>query len=280
MSYLYLALAIVAEVIATSALKASNEFTRLWPSVVVVVGYLAAFYLLSLVLRSVPVGIAYAFWAGLGIVLVTLGGITGTAEKLSIRSVGIRDLHGTYHLVPFSSVDVVSNYMRGFGYHVGEYGVAYRENVDEAIVALRNAFDELSSDEDLKSEILEPLEVAGVIALADSSVNIRVRIKTTPGNQWAVGRAYNRLVKLHLDEAGIEIPFPHTTIFFGEDKQGQAPAANLRLVEKDVVSTGKEKDTAPLPGEEGSVDAPREHETREDAETNAKFKGDYDPDGN
>ena len=212
--------------------------------------------------------------------VVTLGGITGTAEKLSIRSVGIRDLHGTYHLVPFSSVDVVSNYMRGFGYHVGEYGVAYRENVDEAIVALRNAFDELSSDEDLKSEILEPLEVAGVIALADSSVNIRVRINTTPGNQWAVGRAYNRLVKLHLDEAGIEIPFPHTTIFFGEDKQGQAPAANLRLVEKDVVATGEARDTAPLPGEDGSIDSPREHETREDAETNAKFRGDYDPDGN
>ncbi|MBY5983664.1 mechanosensitive channel protein [Halomonas sp. DP5Y7-2] len=212
--------------------------------------------------------------------VVTLGGITGTAEKLSIRSVGIRDLHGTYHLVPFSSVDVVSNYMRGFAYHVGEYGVAYRENVDEAIVALRNAFDELSSDDQWKTEILEPLEVAGVIALADSSVNIRVRIKTTPGNQWAIGRAYNRLVKMHLDEAGIEIPFPHTTVYFGEDKQGKAPAANLRLVEKDVVSTGKEKDTAPLPGEEGSVDAPREHETREYAETNAKFRGDYDPEGN
>ena len=71
-AHLYLALAIVAEVAATSALKASGEFTRLVPSVVVVVGYGVAFYLLTLVLRTIPVGITYAIWSGLGIVLVTL----------------------------------------------------------------------------------------------------------------------------------------------------------------------------------------------------------------
>ncbi|MCK2183895.1 multidrug efflux SMR transporter [Halomonas sp. YJPS3-2] len=82
MAYLYLALAIVAEVVATSSLKASQEFTRLWPSVVVVVGYVLAFYLLTLALRTLPVGIAYAFWAGLGIVLVTLIGILVYGERL------------------------------------------------------------------------------------------------------------------------------------------------------------------------------------------------------
>jgi small multidrug resistance pump len=81
MTYLYLALAIVAEVIGTSALKASEGFTRLWPSVMVVICYGLAFYLLGLVLRSMPVGIAYAFWAGLGIVLVTLVGILVYGEK-------------------------------------------------------------------------------------------------------------------------------------------------------------------------------------------------------
>ena len=65
---------IVAEVIATSALKSSEEFTRLWPSVIVVVGYAVAFYFLSLVLKTIPVGIAYAIWAGLGIVLIALIG--------------------------------------------------------------------------------------------------------------------------------------------------------------------------------------------------------------
>nr|WP_243454058.1 mechanosensitive channel protein [Oceanisphaera pacifica] len=164
--------------------------------------------------------------------VVTLGGITGTAEKLSIRSVGIRDLSGTYHIIPFSSVDTVSNYMREFGYHVGEYRVAYRENIDDAIARLQDAFDELAATEDMKHEILDALEVSGVIALADSSVIIRVRIKSTPGMQWAVGRAYNRLVKMHFEQAGIDIPFPHSTVYFGADKDGQAPAANLRVIDQ------------------------------------------------
>jgi small multidrug resistance pump len=74
MAYLYLTIAIVAEVIATSSLKASEEFTRLVPSVVVIVGYIVAFYFLMLVLRTLPVGISYAIWSGLGIVLVTAAG--------------------------------------------------------------------------------------------------------------------------------------------------------------------------------------------------------------
>ena len=74
MGYLYLALAIVSEVIATSALKSSEEFTRLWPSVIVVVGYGIAFYFLSLVLKTIPIGIAYAIWAGMGIALILIIG--------------------------------------------------------------------------------------------------------------------------------------------------------------------------------------------------------------
>ena len=72
MAYLYLAIAIVAEVIATSALKASAEFTKLFPSLVVVAGYGIAFYFLTLALRSIPIGISYAIWSGVGLVLVSI----------------------------------------------------------------------------------------------------------------------------------------------------------------------------------------------------------------
>ncbi len=72
--WIYLAVAIVSEVIATSFLKTAEGFTRLWPSLVVVVGYLLAFYLLSLTLRTIPVGVAYAIWSGVGIVLIALSG--------------------------------------------------------------------------------------------------------------------------------------------------------------------------------------------------------------
>jgi len=81
MTFIYLVLAVVAEVVATSALKASDGFTRLWPSLLVVSGYGLAFYLLGLVLRVLPVGVAYAIWAGLGIVLVTLVGMVVFGER-------------------------------------------------------------------------------------------------------------------------------------------------------------------------------------------------------
>jgi small multidrug resistance pump len=87
MVFVFLALAIAAEVLGTTALKASDGFTRLWPSVLVVVSYALAFYLLALVLRHLPVGIAYAFWAGLGIVLVTLVGILAYGEKPDLPAV-------------------------------------------------------------------------------------------------------------------------------------------------------------------------------------------------
>jgi small multidrug resistance pump len=74
MNWFYLILAIVAEVVATSALKESESFTRLGPSIVVLVGYAAAFYLLSLTFRTMPVGVVYAIWSGIGIVLISLVG--------------------------------------------------------------------------------------------------------------------------------------------------------------------------------------------------------------
>ena len=170
--------------------------------------------------------------------VVTVGGVTGTAERLSIRSVGIRDLSGTYHIVPFSSVDTVSNYMREYGNHVGEYGIAYRESIDDAIAQLQLAFEDLQASEEHGHKLLADMTVAGVTALADSSVNIRVVIKTTPGDQWGVGRAYNRLVKMRFDSVGIEIPFPHTTLYFGQDKSGSAAPANLRVMQQDFTIDG------------------------------------------
>ncbi|RCV88161.1 DMT family transporter [Billgrantia montanilacus] len=87
MAFVYLALAIVAEVVATSALKATEGFTRLWPSLIVVVGYVLAFYMLSLVLRSIPVGVAYAIWAGMGIVLVALVGALVFGQRPDLPAV-------------------------------------------------------------------------------------------------------------------------------------------------------------------------------------------------
>ena len=159
--------------------------------------------------------------------VVQVAGIFGTVEKITIRSVGIRTLDGGYHLIPFSSVDVVSNHMRDFSYHLGEYTIAHRESVDDAVQHLRHAFEELMQDELLAPEILEDVSIPGVTALSEKGVTIRVLIKTTPGMQWAVQRGYNRLVKKHFNAAGIELPYPHTVVYFGQDKAGYAPPANV-----------------------------------------------------
>ena len=87
MNWLYLTIAIVSEVLATSALKASDGFTRLYPSAVVVIGYGLAFYFLSLTLRTIPVGIAYAVWSGVGVVLVSSVGWILYGQKLDIAAV-------------------------------------------------------------------------------------------------------------------------------------------------------------------------------------------------
>lgn len=86
-NFLFLLIAIVSEVIATSALKASNEFTKIIPSIITVVMYAVAFYFLSLTLRTIPVGIAYAIWSGIGIVLVTVVAIVAYGQKPDLPAV-------------------------------------------------------------------------------------------------------------------------------------------------------------------------------------------------
>jgi small multidrug resistance pump len=87
MSYLYLAIAILAEVVATSALKYSDGFTKPLASIVVVAGYGIAFYCLSVVLKTIPIGIAYAIWAGLGIVLISIVGYFFYQQKLDVAAI-------------------------------------------------------------------------------------------------------------------------------------------------------------------------------------------------
>ncbi|WP_323768553.1 mechanosensitive ion channel domain-containing protein [Marinovum sp.] len=160
--------------------------------------------------------------------VVTVGGTTGTVEKLTVRSVSLRDLQGTFHIIPFSSVDMVSNYMRDFSHFVCDMGIAYREDVDEAKQAMFDAFEELRRDPEQAAKIIGDMEWFGLNSFGDSAVVVRARIKTIPGSQWGVGRAYNAILKRVFDARGIEIPFPHQTVYFGEAKDGRTQALRLR----------------------------------------------------
>ncbi|SDJ94152.1 mechanosensitive ion channel family protein [Microbulbifer yueqingensis] len=161
--------------------------------------------------------------------IVTVGGRTGEVTHITLRKIELRALDGTVHTIPFSEISVVDNLTKNYSYYMLEIGVAYRENTDEVISCLHAVDEEMRQSEDFGSLILAPLEVLGVDAFADSAVVIKARTKTRAHEKWRVGREFNRRIKLKFDREGIEIPFPHQTLYFGEDKSGQAPPARVAL---------------------------------------------------
>lgn len=164
--------------------------------------------------------------------VVRVGGHIGLCEALTIRTITLRDLSGTVHTVPFNEVTTIENLTKDFSFAVMDVGVAYREETDEVIEILHTIEEEMRGEEEYAAVMLEPLEVLGVDEFADSAVVIKVRIKTQPIKQWMVKREFNRRMKKAFDAAGIEIPFPHTTLYFGEDKKGEAPPAQVVLRER------------------------------------------------
>jgi len=161
--------------------------------------------------------------------VAVINGQSGVVEGLTIRSIRLRDLAGSVHTVTFGSVNSITNMTKDFSYYVFEVGVAYRENTDEVVALLREIDEEMRADPVFGPNILEPIDILGVDQLADSAVIIKARTKTLPIQQWSVGREFNRRMKQKFDARGIEIPFPHRTIYFGEDKTGSAPPAHLAL---------------------------------------------------
>ena len=157
---------------------------------------------------------------------VEVGGHEGTVESLSIRTIRLRDSGANVHTVPFSDVSSVLNYTKVYSYAVLNIGVAYAESVDEVMAVIAGIGAEMMEDAELGPDILEPIDVQGLNSLDDSAVVIRARIKTRPGRQWAMRRAFNRRMKNRFDELGIEIPFPQTTVHFaGDGGDGPQPPA-------------------------------------------------------
>ncbi len=160
--------------------------------------------------------------------VVKLGDHAGVVEAMSIRSIRLRDLKGQVHTVPFSAVSTVVNMTKDFSCYLIDMGVAYRENVDEVMAIMRQVVEEMRAEEPWSQNITQPLEIMGLDRFADSAVIVRAQLTTRPGEQASCGREFNRRIKARFDELGIEMPFPHTTVYFGEDKQGRAPPAHLR----------------------------------------------------
>jgi moderate conductance mechanosensitive channel len=161
--------------------------------------------------------------------VIQVGDQGGVVEKITLRTVILRDLSGNVHFIRNGQIQVVTNMTKEYGRYVFDIGVAYKEDVDHVIEVVKRVDGELRGNPDFKDDILEPIEILGLDKFADSAVIIKARIKTKPIKQWAVGREFNRLLKRRFDEEGIEIPFPHVTLYIGQDKQGNLPPLNVSM---------------------------------------------------
>ncbi len=148
--------------------------------------------------------------------VVSIGGVSGLVEKISLRTTILRDLEGKVYVVPNGQITTVTNMTKEWSRFLIDVGVAYKENVDHVMKVLAEVGEELSKDERFSSLIMEPLQILGVDSFGDSAVNIRVVFTTVPLQQWTVGREFRRRIKNRFDELGIEIPFPHRTVYLGE----------------------------------------------------------------
>jgi small-conductance mechanosensitive channel len=145
-----------------------------------------------------------------------VNGTGGLVERVMFRTIILRDLGGIVHIFPNGTITTLSNLTNDWSAYVFNIGVAYKENTDKVIEIMKNVGSEMKQDENVGSFMLEEPEIFGVDKFDDSAVVIKGRIKTKPIRQWEVGREYLRRIKFAFDNAGIEIPFPHQTLYFGE----------------------------------------------------------------
>lgn len=170
--------------------------------------------------------------------VVEVAGKSGLVEDVTLRFVRLRDYGGNVHYVPNSQITTVTNMSRGYAQAVIDVGVAYREDVDEAFEVMRSVARQMRSDEVFGSKILDDLDIAGVEQWGDSAVQLRCRFRVRPLEQWSVRREFLRRLKRAFDERGIEIPFPHLTLYAGRDKAGTAPEFRLANVPASAGSSG------------------------------------------
>lgn len=141
-----------------------------------------------------------------------INGTGGLVETIGLRTMQLRDLSGVVHVFQNGKIETLANMTKEWSAMVFDVGVAYKEDTDEVVDTMKEVAEALRADEAYAAKILEPIEIFGVDAFADSAVVIKARLKTQPIEQWAVGREYRRRLKKAFDAKGIEIPFPQRTL--------------------------------------------------------------------
>ena len=146
-----------------------------------------------------------------------INGTGGLVEKIEMRTITLRDLAGVVHVFQNGKINTLSNMTKEWSAMVFDVGVAYKEDVDAVIGVIKEVGEELMNDPEFTPKILEPIEVFGLDQFGDSAVVIKARFKTRPGDQWSTGREFRKRLKKTFDSRNIEIPFPHVSLYWGEE---------------------------------------------------------------
>jgi len=144
--------------------------------------------------------------------VITLGGLTGTVENLSIRTIRLRALDGSVYIVPFSAVTTVTNMTRDYGYAVLDIGVGLSEPPDHVAGVVREVARKMRAEPRWGASIRDDIEVLGIERFVDLAYILRVRVMTLPGQRWAVGRELNERIKERFDELAIDSPITSTKV--------------------------------------------------------------------
>ena len=145
-----------------------------------------------------------------------VNGTGGLVEGISFRTIVLRDLAGVVHVFPHGQVATLANMTKEWSGYVIDVGVAYKEDTDRVVELMKQVDAEMRQDSAFGPFMLQEIEIFGVDDFKDSEVTIKARLRTQPIQQWTVGREYRRRLKKLFDAQGIEIPFPHRSIYMGE----------------------------------------------------------------
>lgn len=149
--------------------------------------------------------------------VVKIGELSGDVEAITLRTTTLRDIEGCVHIIPNGQIDKVTVMTKGWSRSVLDIDVAYETDLDRALSVLSDEAQQMYQDQDWSWRILESPQPLGVQDLAQSSITLRLLIKTLPKEQWAVAREFRKRIKARFDQERIEIPYPHLKLYVADD---------------------------------------------------------------
>ncbi|HJR59512.1 MAG TPA: mechanosensitive ion channel family protein [Vicinamibacterales bacterium] len=155
--------------------------------------------------------------------VAAINGQGGLVEAINLRTIVLRDFEGIVHVFPNGAITTLANRSKDFSFYVIDLGISYREDPQRVIAVLKETGAALQADERFGPHILEPLDIVGVDAFADWSVQLKMRIKTVPLKQWEVGRELRRRILIAFAEHGIDIPFPERVVTMKLERPDEGP---------------------------------------------------------